>query len=278
VEGQQDAALHRENRFEPAFRGAPTVSWNRSGDRHKMRILLASLEGFIAGDIAVVLGGQSCTFVRADSEDDAQQMVKHHHFDVILFGAGPAGATGVDFIRRLRAAGSQLPAVAVSRLLDGRGRGRLLDAGADDVIEVPCDTTELCARLRAVVRRTRGFTRSVLTVGPLELHMDSRSAAAHGRDLHLSPSEFKVLELLILRKSTVVNKTALMDLLYGELDEPDVKSLNVLMHRLRKRLSLVGLDGFVRTVWGTGYMVDEPARAIPPVRVDNFEREMAYAD
>lgn len=243
-----------------------------------MRILLASLEGFIASDLAVVLGDQSFTMERADDDNDAHQLARRYHFDVILFGAGASGIAGVDFIRRLRIAGSQLPAVAVSRLLDGRGRGRLLDAGADDVIEVPCDTTELCARLRAVVRRTRGFTRSVLTVGPLELHMDSRSAAVFGRDIHLSPSEFKVLELLVLRKSTVVNKATLMDLLYGEFDEPDVKSLNVLMHRLRKRLASVGLATFVRTVWGTGYMVDEPLRPVPALRLETVEQTIAYAD
>jgi len=99
-----------------------------------------------------------------------------------------------------------------------------------------------------------------------------------GRDIHLSPSEFKVLELLVLRKSTVVNKATLMDLLYGEFDEPDVKSLNVLMHRLRKRLASVGLATFVRTVWGTGYMVDEPLRPVPALRLETVEHTMAYAD
>ena len=243
-----------------------------------MRILLASLDGYAASDIAVVLGGQAFTLERADDFEDALQMIQRYHFDVILFGAGADGSGGANFIRRARAAGSALPAVAVARLLDGRGRGRLLDAGADDVVDVPCDTSELCARLRAVVRRTRGFTRSVLSVGALELHMDSRSAVVHGRDIRLSPSEYKVLELMILRKGSVVSKTALMDLLYGEFDEPDVKSLNVLMHRLRKRLATVGLDTLVRTIWGSGYLVDEPSRAVAPRPPAPFERDMAFAD
>lgn len=243
-----------------------------------MRILLASLDGFAASDIAVVLGGQAFTLERADDYEDALQLVQRYNFDVILFGAGADGSNGANFIRRARAAGTALPAVAVARLLDGRGRGRLLDAGADDVVEVPCDTFELCARLRAVVRRARGFTRSVLTVGALDLHMDSRSAMVSGRDIRLSPSEYKVLELMILRKGSVVSKTALMDLLYGEFDEPDVKSLNVLMHRLRKRLAAVGLDTLVRTIWGTGYLVDEPSRAFAPRPLAPFERDMAFAD
>lgn len=240
-----------------------------------MRILLAPLEGFLAGDIAVILGGESFSLDRAESLDDVAPMARHYHYDVIMFGAGQAGGPGVDFIRRLRGVGCQLPAVALARQLEGRGRARMLDAGADDVIDIPCDTGELCARLRAVVRRARGFTRSVLAVGPLELHMDSRAATAFGRDMHLSPSEYKVLELLTLRKGTVVSKSALMDLLYGEFEEPDVKSLNVLMHRLRKRLSTEGLSTLVRTVWGTGYLIDEPTRPFVPVQLAPLREELA---
>ena len=243
-----------------------------------MRILLATLQGYVASDINVVLSSQAFTMERADTLDDALHMARRYHFDAIVFGAGPAVANGAEFIRRLRAGGASLPAVAVGGQLDGRTRGRLLDAGADDVVDMPCDTSELCARLRAVVRRTRGFTRSALSVGSLELHMDSRSATADGHDLHLSPSEYKVLELLILRKATVVSKTALMDLLYGEFDEPDVKSLNVLMHRLRKRLATVGLGTLVRTVWGTGYLVDDPSGLMAPVLAQPMMREMAFAD
>lgn len=242
-----------------------------------MRILLASLDGFLAGDIEVVLGGEAHALDRANGQDDAAQMARHYHYDAVLFGAAQAGAAGAEFIRRLRGGGCQLPAVALGRLLDGRSRARMLDAGADDVIDMPCDTAELCARLRAVVRRARGFTRSILGVGPLELHMDSRSAIAHGRDLHLSPSEYKALELLTLRKGTVVSKTALMDLLYGEFDEPDVKSLNVLMHRLRKRLATAGLATLVRTVWGTGYLIDEPTRPFAPLRLVPLGSDVALA-
>lgn len=230
-----------------------------------MRILLAAMDPKQAKDTMAVLGGQPFTIDHADDHDDALQMARHYHFDAVLFSGGLNAQTGAEFIRRLRGSGSTLPAVAVTRTLDGRARSRLLDTGADDVVEMPCDTSELCARLRAVVRRARGFTRSILTVGPVALHMDSRSATVDGRDLHLSPSEYKVLELLILRKGTAVSKTTLMDALYGEMDEPDIKSLNVLMHRLRKRLASAGIETFVRTIWGTGYMVDEPLRPIAPI-------------
>ena len=240
-----------------------------------MRILLTSIDNHLVADIRAVLGAQALDVQLAESHDEALQMVRLYQFDAIVFGAGAGGAAGAELMRRLRAGGSQLPAVAAARLLDGRSRGRVLDAVADDVVDLPCDTAELCARLRAVVRRNRGFSRSVLALGPLELHLDSRTARAHGEELHLSRSEYKVLELLALRRGSVVSKATLLELLYGEVDEPDVKTLNVLMHRLRKRLSGVGLESSVRTVWGTGYMVDTPARTAVAPRREPLERLFA---
>jgi two-component system cell cycle response regulator CtrA len=242
-----------------------------------MRILLASMDPFLARDVAYVLGNQSFTPEHAADHNEALRLVRLEHFDAVVFGTGVAGRPGVDFIRGLRASGSSLPAVAIGTALDGRGRGRLLDAGADDVLDMPCDTMELCARVRAVVRRARGFVRASLGVGTVELQLDTRSATVRGQNLHLSPSEYKVLELLVMRKGTVVSKPALMDMLYGEFDEPDVKSLNVLMHRLRKRLATMGEGNLVRTVWGTGYMVEEAARPLAPLAVPAALREVQMA-
>jgi two-component system cell cycle response regulator CtrA len=245
-----------------------------------MRILLASMDPFLARDVAFVLGNQSFTPEHAVDHDDALRLARLQHFDAVVFGTGAAARDGVEFIRGLRATGSSLPAVAIGSDLQGRDRGRVLDAGADDVVDTPCDTLELCARVRAVVRRSRGFVRATLAVGSVELQMDTRSATVRGQDLHLSPSEYKVLELLVMRKGTVVSKPALMDMLYGEFDEPDMKSLNVLLHRLRKRLATMGEGNLVRTVWGTGYMVEEAARPLAPLVFPVAARaaQMAAAD
>ncbi len=222
-----------------------------------MRILLTAMDTGQTSDVIALLASHRFVLDRASNGEEALQFARLYSFDAILLNASMNDPLCTEFVRRLRATGSRLPAVAVSSHLAARDRAKLLDIGADDVISLPCDGNELAARVRAVVRRSGGFTRSVLRAGPVELHMDSRMAMAHGQELHLSPTEYRVLELMILRKNTLVTKSSVMDMLYGDMDEPEIKSIDVLMHRLRKRLTVAGVGTLITTVWGAGYIVRE---------------------
>jgi two-component system cell cycle response regulator CtrA len=223
-----------------------------------MRLLLAGPDGKLAAEMVSLLSARRLTFDHVPTGEDSLMLARQDEYDALLFDAGMADMTGQEFVRRLRAGRSQLPAIALVCAVSPRDRARLLDAGADDVVGVPCDAEELAARIRAVARRVRGFTQSVLRCGTVELHLDSRSACVNGRELRLSPSEYRVLQQLLMRKGTLVTKAALLDALYNDLDEPEVKSIDVLMHRLRKRLTAGGADGVVSTVWGAGYIMREP--------------------
>jgi len=237
-----------------------------------MRILLTAMDTGQTSDVVALLTSQRCVLDRAANGEEALQFARLYAFDAVMFNTAMLDPICTEFVRRLRASGSRLPVVAISRQIAPRDHARLLDIGADDVITLPIDGTELAARMRAVVRRSGGFTRSVLRAGPVELHMDSRLATAHGRDLHLSPTEYRVMELMILRKNTLVTKSAVMDMLYGDIDEPEIKSIDVLMHRLRKRLAAAGVGALITTVWGSGYIVREAMVSEPllerPLRLD----------
>jgi len=237
-----------------------------------MRILLTAMDTGQTSDVVALLTSHRCVLDRAANGEEALQFARLYAFDAVMFNTAMLDPICTEFVRRLRASGSRLPVVAISRQIAPRDHARLLDIGADDVITLPIDGTELAARMRAVVRRSGGFTRSVLRAGPVELHMDSRLATAHGRDLHLSPTEYRVMELMILRKNTLVTKSAVMDMLYGDIDEPEIKSIDVLMHRLRKRLAAAGVGALITTVWGSGYIVREAMVNEPllerPLRLD----------
>jgi two-component system cell cycle response regulator CtrA len=228
-----------------------------------MRILLIEA-GVRHTGVADIFGATDRFIVeRAADGSEALQLLRLYGFDVVVYATDLHEPTATEFIRRLRAAGDRTPAIGLGGDISGFERARLLDAGSDDVVTLPCDSLELAARLRAVVRRAGGYASSILSAGAVELQIDSRQARAHGQDLHLSPTEFRVLELLILRKGTLVSKAAMMDSLYGDLDEPEIKSIDVLMHRLRKRLAAAGVGALITTVWGAGYIVREIALPQP---------------
>lgn len=223
-----------------------------------MRLLLAGPDGKLANEMAALFNARRMAFDHSPSGEDSLLLARQDEYDALLFDVGLTDMSAHEFVRRLRATRSPLPVIALSIVNAPRDRARLLDVGADDVVVVPCDAEELAARIRAVARRVRGYTNSVLRCGQVELHLESRCASVNGQELRLSPSEYRMLQQLLLRKGTLVTKAALLDALYNDLDEPEIKSIDVLMHRLRKRLTAGGADGVVSTVWGAGYIMREP--------------------
>ena len=135
-----------------------------------------------------------------------------------------------------------------------------LGLGADDFITKPFDKAELLARMQAIVRRSKGFSQPTLRVGPLQLNLDSREVTVDGQPVHLTGKEYAILELLVLRKGMVLTKEAFLNHLYGGMDEPEMKIIDVFICKLRKKLAQAGADNLIGTVWGRGYMIREPAR------------------
>jgi two-component system cell cycle response regulator CtrA len=144
-----------------------------------------------------------------------------------------------------------------------------LDQGADDFITVPCEAEELLARIRAVVRRTQGYAHSVLRAGPAELSLDRRQLRVRDQVMPLSRREFAILELLFLKQGVIVTKTALFNRLYCGLEEPEMKAVDVIVCRLRKKLAKAGVPSLIDTVWGSGYTLrtTEPTEMPPSAPV-----------
>ena len=132
--------------------------------------------------------------------------------------------------------------------------------GADDFITKPFDKAELLARIQAVVRRSKGYSQPTLHIGPLQLNLDSREVSVGGRPVHLTGKEYAILELLVLRKGMVLTKETFLNHLYGGMDEPEMKIIDVFICKLRKKLAQAGADNLIGTVWGRGYMMREPER------------------
>jgi two-component system cell cycle response regulator CtrA len=172
---------------------------------------------------------------------------------------------GHEVVRMARAAGIRTPALVLADTATGAMKARALDQGADDFIITPIETEELMARIRAVVRRNQGHANSNLRLGPVELSLDRREVRVDGRKMAVSRREFGVLELLFLKQGTILNKAAFLNHLYCGAEEPEMKTIDVIICRLRKKLATAGIPTLIDTVWGCGYILRDPS-AVPDVR------------
>jgi two-component system cell cycle response regulator CtrA len=163
----------------------------------------------------------------------------------------------------MRARKIPTPVLILSDLSRPHAKVKGLTLGADDFMTKPCDRAELLARIHAILRRSKGYAHSKLSIGPLQLDLDSHEVAVDGQRVHLTGKEYAVFELLVLRRGMVISKEAFLDHLYGGLDEPERKIVDVFICKLRRKLAHAGADNLISTVWGRGYKVNE-AESTPP--------------
>jgi two-component system cell cycle response regulator CtrA len=194
----------------------------------------------------------------AEDADEAMSLLRHEAYDVVLLSMGAQPADGLNLIRRMRASkhDTLLVALTGARVAD---RVKALSLGADDALSDPLDPAELRARLTSILRRTRSSSRPVLRVGELSLCLTTRETQFQDRPVRLTPKETTVLELMMLRKGSVLTKSTFMNNLYsGTDDEPEIKIIDVFICKLRTKLERAGARGFVSTVWGRGYTIRDP--------------------
>jgi two-component system, cell cycle response regulator CtrA len=202
--------------------------------------------------------------VRAEhvaSGEEAMEFLRLYEYDIALLDLDLPDMPGHELIRRMRAAGMMVPVLAFSDSVVPSVRVQALDLGADDFLSGPCDMDELLARMRAIVRRAMGHTNSSLRFGNVEINMNSRDVRVDGARLSLSRREYSVLELLFLRQGTILTKGTFLNHLYCGTEEPEMKTIDVIVCRLRKKLAAAGVPTLIDTVWGSGYILREPQAA-----------------
>ncbi len=224
-----------------------------------MRVLLVEEDLIAARGITLMLKAAGAVVDQTDSGEDALELLRHYEYDIVLLDLALPDIEGFEVVRRMRLARNDTPVLILSGITLPQARVKALSLGADDFIIKPYDKAELLARMQAVVRRSKGFSQPTVRLGRLELNLDSREVAIDGRDIHLTGKEYSILELLVLRKGMVLTKEAFLNHLYGGMDEPEVKIIDVFVCKLRKKLARAGAEGIIGTIWGRGYMIREPA-------------------
>jgi two-component system, cell cycle response regulator CtrA len=198
----------------------------------------------------------------AETGLDALELIRLYDYDLILTDLHLADMLGNDMIRLARAAGSSIPSIILAGRPTVQTLVKALNDGADDFISLPADPDEILARMRAVVRRSQGHYASSLYVGTAELSLSKHEVRVNGRKLSITRKEFAVLELLFMKQGSIVNKGTFLNHLYTGVEEPEMKTVDVLICRLRKKLVAAGAPNLIETVWGCGYILHDPTNAL----------------
>ena len=224
-----------------------------------MRVLLVQDELVTARSVTQMLKANGGVVDHIDTGEEALELVRHYEYDIIVLDLMLPDMDGYEVVRRLRSNRTETPIVILSGLTRPQAKVKAFGVGADDFISKPFDPTELLARMQAIVRRSKGYSQPTLRIGPVQLNLDSREVLVSGAPVHLTGKEYAILELLVLRKGMVLTKEAFLNHLYGGMDEPEMKIIDVFICKLRKKLAQAGAASLIDTVWGRGYTVRDPA-------------------
>ncbi len=220
-----------------------------------MRVLIVEDDGLSSRSLAQTLRGNGVIVDQTERGEEALALAKHYDYDVVLADLVLPDMECYDLVRRMRASRIDTPVIVQGPQTRPQARVKAFGMGADDFITKPCDHAELFARMQAIVRRSKGYSQPTLRCGPVTLNLDSREVLVSGRSVHLTGKEYSILELLVLRKGMVLTKEVFLNHLYGGIDEPEMKIIDVFICKLRKKLADAGAPSVIGTVWGRGYMV-----------------------
>ena len=191
-----------------------------------------------------------------DMGEDGLDLCRRLDYDIVIVASRLSDMSGLDAVRGLRKAGVRIPVLVLAGNLAMDQRVRLLDAGADEVMAKPYNRSELVARLRALVRRSRGHADAQITTGPLTVNLTARHVLVCGTQLHVTNKEYQVLELLSLRRGAALNAEVFINHLYLDGEGPESRTVELFICHLRKKLAAAsGGDRCIETVGRRGYML-----------------------
>ncbi len=230
-----------------------------------MRVLIVEDDPMTSKSLELALRAEGMVVDATSMGEDGLEIGKLYDYDIILLDLILPDMDGYEVLRRLRASRVETPVLILSGLSESDKKVKGLGFGADDYLTKPFDRAELVARIQAIVRRSKGHSESVIRTGRLTVNLDKRTVEVDGEPLHLTGKEYGILELLSLRKGQTLTKEQFLNHLYGGIDEPELKIIDVFICKLRKKMAnAIGGTSYIETVWGRGYVLRDPEERPAP--------------
>jgi len=228
------------------------------------RILVVEDEEALSALLEYNLGKEGFDVHLSADGEDALLLVEEDKPDLVVLDWMLPGLSGIEICRRIRARTDtrDTPVIMLTARSDEEDRIRGLDTGADDYLTKPFSIPELTARVRALLRRSRPtLSAEVATFGDLTLDRETRRVRRGDREVHLGPTEFRLLDCLMQRPGRVFSREQLLDLVWGRDVYVEARTVDVHVGRLRKALNKRGERDPIRTVRAAGYALDETYNA-----------------
>ncbi|NQW15641.1 MAG: response regulator transcription factor [Rhodobacter sp.] len=234
-----------------------------------MRVLLVEDDPTTSKSIEMMLANANLNVYATDLGEEGIDLAKLYDYDLILLDLNLPDMNGHEVLRQLRRAKVDTPILILSGNDDADNKIRGFGFGADDYLTKPFHREELIARIHAIIRRSKGHAQSIITTGRITVNLDAKTVEVDAAPVHLTGKEYQMLELLSLRKGSTLTKEMFLNHLYGGMDEPELKIIDVFICKLRKKLSVAtGGENHIETVWGRGYVLRDPERlSLPPTQI-----------
>jgi two-component system cell cycle response regulator CtrA len=227
--------------------------------RTAMRILLVEDDPTTSRSIELMLTHANLNVYCTDLGEEGIDLAKLYDYDLILLDLNLPDMNGHEVLRQLRLSRVETPILILSGADDTDSKIKGFGFGADDYMTKPFHREELVARIHAIIRRSKGHAQSMIRVGKIDVNLDAKTVTVGDNAVHLTGKEYQMLELLSLRKGTTLTKEMFLNHLYGGMDEPELKIIDVFICKLRKKLAeATGGDNYIETVWGRGYVIRDP--------------------
>jgi two-component system cell cycle response regulator CtrA len=224
-----------------------------------VRVLLVEDDPSTAKSIELMLSHANLNVYSTDLGEEGIDLAKLYDYDLILLDINLLDMNGHEVLRQLRLSRIETPILILSGEDGTESKLKGFGFGADDYMTKPFHREELVARIHAIIRRSKGHAQSIIKTGVIAVNLDAKTVEVDSSPVHLTGKEYQMLELLSLRKGTTLTKEMFLNHLYGGMDEPELKIIDVFICKLRKKLTeATGGDNHIETVWGRGYVLRDP--------------------
>jgi two-component system cell cycle response regulator CtrA len=233
-----------------------------------MRVLLVEDDPTTSKSIELMLTHANLNVYATDLGEEGIDLAKLYDYDLILLDINLPDMNGHEVLRQLRLSRIETPILILSGDDDTESKLKSFGFGADDYLTKPFHREELVARIHAIIRRSKGHAQSIIKTGDVAVNLDAKTVEVEGSTVHLTGKEYQILELLSLRKGTTLTKEMFLNHLYGGMDEPELKIIDVFICKLRKKLSEATQgENYIETVWGRGYVLRDPSPVAMPEKI-----------